>query len=216
MQTIEGRPRNGAAAGARWDRNYILSSRSGSNPERMRLALMHDVECSILENAVARVFDRPRPLMSAIGEIQTLFADDREQTRILLSRLVKTGWIEEFLDPPQFDRPVFIIAAPRSGSTALFEVTSRIPGIWSIGMESHEIFDGVLGHRFTNPRFESIRATARDASPARVARLMHLFARRLRSSEGMPLIDLLGSDRTVGTVDIGAYELDVLFDDGFQ
>lgn len=33
---------------------------------------------------------------------------------------------------------------------------------------------------------------------------------------GMPLIDLLGSDRTVGTVDIGAYELDVLFDDGFQ
>ncbi|MBN8481307.1 MAG: hypothetical protein J0L88_06935 [Xanthomonadales bacterium] len=34
---------------------------------------------------------------------------------------------------------------------------------------------------------------------------------------GMPLIDLYGADRTVGpAVDIGAYELDVLFDDGFQ
>lgn len=33
---------------------------------------------------------------------------------------------------------------------------------------------------------------------------------------GMTLLDLLGSDRTVGTVDIGAYELERLFDDGFE
>lgn len=34
---------------------------------------------------------------------------------------------------------------------------------------------------------------------------------------GMPLIDLFGADRTVGpAVDIGAYELDILFEDGFQ
>lgn len=34
---------------------------------------------------------------------------------------------------------------------------------------------------------------------------------------GMPLVDLYGADRTVGpAVDIGAYELDVLFDHGFE
>lgn len=40
-----------------------------------------------------------------------------------------------------FDRPVFILAAPRSGSTLLFETLIQSESLWSIGDESHGIFE---------------------------------------------------------------------------
>ena len=35
---------------------------------------------------------------------------------------------------------IFIVAAPRSGSTLLFETLLRSPTLWTIGGESHAIF----------------------------------------------------------------------------
>ena len=34
---------------------------------------------------------------------------------------------------PVFDRPIFIVSAPRSGSTLLFEVLSKVRDIYTIG-----------------------------------------------------------------------------------
>ncbi len=92
---------------------------------------------------------------------------------------VKTGRIDEDVEVPAFDRPVFIIAAPRSGSTLLYESLRKIPGMWSIGGESHEIFDGVLEHHVGNPQFESIRATARDVDPKKTETMIRLFTHGL-------------------------------------
>jgi hypothetical protein len=88
-------------------------------------------------------------------------------------------WAGEPVETPRFERPVFIIAAPRSGSTVLFDSLRGMPGIWSIGRESHRIFDIVLQHHFGNPRFDSIRATGRDAAPEKSATLTRLFSRYL-------------------------------------
>ena len=43
----------------------------------------------------------------------------------------------------EFDRPVFILSPPRSGSTLLFETLARAPGVYTIGGESHRIFESV-------------------------------------------------------------------------
>jgi hypothetical protein len=90
-----------------------------------------------------------------------------------------SGRNEDYFEVPAFDRPTFIIAAPRSGSTLLFECLRKIPGMWSIGRESHEIFDGVLGHHVGNPQFDSVRATAREVDPKKTETMIRLFTRCL-------------------------------------
>ena len=46
---------------------------------------------------------------------------------------------------PVFDRPIFIVSAPRSGSTLLFEVLSKVRDIYTIGGESHQMIEQVPG-----------------------------------------------------------------------
>ena len=45
----------------------------------------------------------------------------------------------------QFDRPVFIISPPRSGSTLLFETLAHAPGVFTIGRESPALIEGLPG-----------------------------------------------------------------------
>ena len=43
----------------------------------------------------------------------------------------------------EFDRPVFIVSPPRSGSTFLFETLSRAKDVYTIGDESHGLIEGI-------------------------------------------------------------------------
>ena len=45
----------------------------------------------------------------------------------------------------EFDRPIFIVSTPRSGSTLLYETLERAPELFSIGDESHGLIEGVPG-----------------------------------------------------------------------
>ena len=47
-------------------------------------------------------------------------------------------------DPTRISRPVIILSPPRSGSTLLFEALARSPDLWTIGGESHAVFEGLL------------------------------------------------------------------------
>jgi len=125
------------------------------------------------------IFADPKSLLIGMHELCGITRAPLEKCRILTAEWVASGWIDEYVEVPVFDRPTFIIAAPRSGSTLLFESLRKIPGMWSIGGESHEIFDGVLGHHVGNPQFESIRATSRDVDPKKTEALIHLFTHRL-------------------------------------
>ena len=42
-----------------------------------------------------------------------------------------------------FDRPIFIVAGPRSGSTLLFETLARNRELWTIGGESHQLIESI-------------------------------------------------------------------------
>jgi hypothetical protein len=79
-----------------------------------------------------------------------------------------------------FDRPIIILAAPRSGSTLLFETLVQAPGIWTVGGESHHLIESF---RALNPLFgqvESNRLQAEDTDPEMNDLLRRRFARSLR------------------------------------
>ncbi|MDT8321597.1 MAG: sulfotransferase [Xanthomonadales bacterium] len=83
-----------------------------------------------------------------------------------------------------FDRPLIVLAAPRSGSTLLFETLAQAPELWTVGGESHRLIEGL---KPLNPMFgivDSNRLTARHATPQITRLLRRRFARQLRDREG--------------------------------
>ena len=88
---------------------------------------------------------------------------------------------------PVFDRPVFIVSPPRSGSTLLFETLSASPGLGSIGRESHNLMEQVPAISPVAHDWDSNRLTAADADPATVAALRAAFRAALIDRDGRPL-----------------------------
>ena len=82
-----------------------------------------------------------------------------------------------------FDRPVIILAAPRSGSTLLFETLAEAPDVWTVGGESHQFIEGL---RRLSPRgglVDSNRLDATHANARIVQALRMRFARHLRDRD---------------------------------
>ena len=86
----------------------------------------------------------------------------------------------------RFDRPIFIVSSPRSGSTLLFETMAQAPGLFSPGGESHWLIEDVPGLSPADRQWDSNRLTAADASPARIAALASAFYRALQDRTGAP------------------------------
>ncbi|HEY6644743.1 sulfotransferase [Povalibacter sp.] len=85
-----------------------------------------------------------------------------------------------------FDRPVFIVSPPRSGSTMLFETLSRAPNLFTIGDESHQLIEGITELNPASRGFESNRLLAQDATPAIAEVLRRRFYEALRDRESRP------------------------------
>ena len=83
-----------------------------------------------------------------------------------------------------FDRPVFIVACPRSGTSLLFETLAQAPGLWTIGGESHSVIEGVRKLQPSQRGWDSSRLTAEDADPETVRLLTEGLLTRLRNRDG--------------------------------
>jgi len=86
--------------------------------------------------------------------------------------------------PPRISRPIFVVSPPRSGSTLLFETLARAPGLFTIGGESHGLFEGVASLRPDAHAWSSNRLLGADASEGVVAHLKDAFVTRLRDHAG--------------------------------
>ncbi|MFZ2029047.1 MAG: sulfotransferase [Vitreimonas sp.] len=84
----------------------------------------------------------------------------------------------------QFERPVFIVNPPRSGSTFLFETLVQAPNLYTVGGESHGVIEGLPELSMPRRNWSSNRLTADDAAPPVVAQLRARFASVLRDREG--------------------------------
>ena len=92
-------------------------------------------------------------------------------------------------------RPVIILSAPRSGSTLLFERMLRMPGAWSIGGESHAIFNAFPHLRAENAAFDSGRLDERHADPLTCERVRAAFLYLLRDHTGRRYLDRPAAER---------------------
>lgn len=87
---------------------------------------------------------------------------------------------------PVFDRPVFIISPPRSGSTLLFETLSRAPQVFTIGHESHALIEGMRELHPAQRGFDSNRLEAEAATPLIADELRKRFQVELRDGSHRP------------------------------
>jgi hypothetical protein len=99
------------------------------------------------------------------------------------------------IEPPAFDRPLFVVSAPRVGSTLLFELLTRLPGAFTLGGENHEILRALPALHPAARGFASDRLTAADATPDVIAAVREGFARRLVDRDGRRFADRPRADR---------------------
>lgn len=87
----------------------------------------------------------------------------------------------------EFDRPVFIVSPPRSGSSLLFETLAQGRNVCTIGGESHGIIEGKMAFGMLGAAargYDSNRLDALDATPGIVAALRDRFRRRAFDRNG--------------------------------
>jgi hypothetical protein len=89
-----------------------------------------------------------------------------------------------------FGEPLIIVSVPRAGSSLLFEQLSRIPGVWTIGGESHGIFRLFPKLRAQNAEFDSGRLDDSHADPETCEDLRACFLTLLRDHRGEPYLGL--------------------------
>jgi Sulfotransferase family len=82
-----------------------------------------------------------------------------------------------------FHRPLIIVAAPRSGSTLLFEVLARCGDFWSIGDESIVTIDGIPKLAAQHRGFDSNALGAEDADADTKRTLLRRFVGLLRNAD---------------------------------
>ena len=88
-----------------------------------------------------------------------------------------------------FDRPVIVLAAPRSGSTLLFETLAEAPGLWTVGGESHQFIEGLPRLNPMSGRVDSNRLDQTHANERIVQALRQRFARFLRDRDGREFVN---------------------------
>jgi hypothetical protein len=84
----------------------------------------------------------------------------------------------------RLQRPIIIIAAPRSGSTLLFETLAVSPQLMTLGGEAHELIEGLPQLRPGAPSVTSNRLTAEHATPEAVHHIVTGLLAGLRGPNG--------------------------------
>jgi hypothetical protein len=84
----------------------------------------------------------------------------------------------------RFDRPIFIVSTPRSGSTLVYETLEKAPRLHSTGDESHWLIEGIPDLSPSTRAWSSNRLTAEDAAPDTAEQLAAGFYRHLTDRAG--------------------------------
>ncbi len=115
-----------------------------------------------------------------------------DHTRDLRSRTTRH---EQVLSFDVFDRPVFIISAPRSGSTLLYELLSKCSGVFTIGGESEGVIEGIPSLHLANRGFDSHRLTELDVNEDTIEALIAGFVAQLRDHNGRRYLEMADDER---------------------
>ncbi|MGQ0619717.1 MAG: sulfotransferase [Panacagrimonas sp.] len=84
------------------------------------------------------------------------------------------------------DRPLIVVAAPRSGSTLLFETLACSEQLWTVGGEAHWLIEGDPALRPGASGVPDNRLDERQVTAERIEALRARFIERLRDAQGQP------------------------------
>lgn len=133
-----------------------------------------------------------REAVQSVGEGLVMRSNDSAVVHVLDARILRYLVAEDEVplattrpDQP-LDRPVFIIAAPRSGSTLLFETLACTPGFRSFGGEAHWLIEDVPALRPGAPGVDCNRLTAAQATPEVTAAIRRAALARLLGPQDRP------------------------------
>ncbi|MEA3198110.1 MAG: hypothetical protein QOF32_2162 [Gammaproteobacteria bacterium] len=88
---------------------------------------------------------------------------------------------------PALRRPIFIVAAPRSGSTLLFETLAASDRIATVGGEAHWLVEGIPELRPGAPGVDSNRLGAQHCTDAVSEIIVNQILAQLKDAKGRPL-----------------------------
>ncbi|HEV2219285.1 MAG TPA: sulfotransferase [Casimicrobiaceae bacterium] len=94
-----------------------------------------------------------------------------------------------------FRQPLIVLSAPRSGSTLLFETLRCSDALWSIGTESHFIFNAFPQLHPAERSFDSGALAGADATPALCHQMRACFLAMAQDTRGRRYLDLPESER---------------------
>jgi LPS sulfotransferase NodH len=94
-----------------------------------------------------------------------------------------------------FDRPIFIVSAPRAGSTLLYELLSHSGELWTIDGESHGVIEGVPALHVASRGFDTHRLLEADADHETVVALRAGFLAELKNAEGRRYLERPAAER---------------------
>ena len=169
-----------------------LYSRYGGNPGS--IAPFHD-----LLNKVWADVDSIRP--DVVMRDNGVLAKNVLRARVLQSALRRrvldtpapnSKNVLRTLPEPRFEEPVFIVSAPRSGSTLLFETLAQHPDFKTVGGESHDIFERVAGFNPATGVVPDNRLTEDHATQDCTEIIHKAFWNTLRSADSSHFIPALG------------------------
>ncbi|VEN73206.1 Zinc chelation protein SecC (fragment) [Candidatus Desulfarcum epimagneticum] len=112
-----------------------------------------------------------------------------------LRRRAKVNRRKRDFAPPSFEKPVFIVSAPRSGSALLFERLSALPGVWTTGAESHELIEGIRPLHPRAKNYASNVLTEKDCAPEIAETLRRRFAMDMADRDRRRYTDMPGDQR---------------------
>jgi hypothetical protein len=93
------------------------------------------------------------------------------------------------------DRPVFVVCAPRAGSTLLQETLAHAAAIWTLGGEGQGVIEGIPALHPSRRGYASHRLVEDDAAPETVQTLRAGYLAELRDRRGRRWIQLPSAAR---------------------
>jgi Sulfotransferase family/Aspartyl/Asparaginyl beta-hydroxylase len=87
----------------------------------------------------------------------------------------------------RIQRPIFIVSAPRAGSTLLFETLAASDQIWTVGGEAHWMVESISELRPGSPGVESNRLSASHCNVELAELIVSQILANLKDNRGRPL-----------------------------
>jgi hypothetical protein len=97
--------------------------------------------------------------------------------------------------PAPLVRPVFVLSAPRAGSTLLFDLLAAATEVWTVGGESHGLIEGIPSLHPGSRNFVSHRLTAAQATAEVVGTLRLAVTAELRDRADRRWLELSAGRR---------------------